>query len=360
MAAISVIVPVYNVEDCLDWCLDSLVVQTLSDIEIICVNDGSPDGSRAILERRAQEDPRIVIVDKENGGLSSARNAGIARATSPYVCFLDSDDRFLPQACERMVEEFERTGADVLTFGANPYPAEDSYHWLDVVLDTKDAVYDRFDISLMFSQESWPFAWRTACRTEFLRNSGVIFDETLPFGEDTAFQFQIYPRSGKTVLISDKLYDYRVQRNGSLMDRQMADTHGRMREHVEIVSRVFVDWAKLPAPEGEGAKSLLHRYASEMIDWTTELVLYRCLKLADDSWHDIADAMHELWNRFWTDDELQSMNLPAAARDIVDVVLESKPGMGRRARTLVAYRSYAHRYGKRALVEHWIGRLKAR
>ena len=340
MAAISVIVPVYNVEDCLDWCLDSLAVQTLPDIEIICVNDGSPDGSRAILERRVQEDSRIVIVDKENGGLSSARNAGIAHATSPYVCFLDSDDRFLPQACERMVEEFERTGADVLTFGANPYPAEDSYNW--------------------FSQESWPFAWRTACRTEFLRNSGVLFDETLPFGEDTAFQFQIYPRSGKTVLISDKLYDYRVQRNGSLMDRQMTDTHGRMREHVEIVSRVFEDWAKLPAPEGEGAKSLLHRYAIEMIDWTTELVLYRCLKLADESWHDVADAMHALWNRFWSDDELRTMNLPAAARDIVDVVLEPKPGMSRRARTLVAYRSYAHRYGKRALVEHWIGRIRAR
>ena len=73
MARLSVVVPVYNVEDCLPWCLDSLEVQTLSDIEILCVNDGSTDGSRSVLASYADRDARIRVIDKPNGGLSSQR-----------------------------------------------------------------------------------------------------------------------------------------------------------------------------------------------------------------------------------------------------------------------------------------------
>ena len=126
---ISVVVPVYNVEDYLAWCLDSLLAQDLPSFEAILVNDGSPDGSRAIAQRYADADARFKIVDKENGGLSSARNAGIAAAKAPIVAFLDSDDRFTPDACRVIVEAFERTHADVVTFGANAYPAESAYPW---------------------------------------------------------------------------------------------------------------------------------------------------------------------------------------------------------------------------------------
>ena len=94
---LSIIIPVYNVEDYLDACLDSLEAQTFTNIEMVCVNDGSPDGSRDILTKRQSQDPRIVIVDKPNGGLSSARNAGINAARGTYIGFLDADDRFTPQ-----------------------------------------------------------------------------------------------------------------------------------------------------------------------------------------------------------------------------------------------------------------------
>ena len=102
MSLVSVVVPIYNVQDYLEDCLDSLHVQTLGDIEILCVNDGSTDGSLAVLQMCAARDPRIRIIDKPNGGLSSARNMGIDAARSPYVCFLDSDDRFEPHACEEI------------------------------------------------------------------------------------------------------------------------------------------------------------------------------------------------------------------------------------------------------------------
>ena len=90
---ISVIVPVYNVEKYLYTCLDSILNQTYSNIEIICVNDGSTDKSRKILEEYRKKDSRIRIVDKENGGLSSARNAGMRVAKGEFYSFIDSDDR---------------------------------------------------------------------------------------------------------------------------------------------------------------------------------------------------------------------------------------------------------------------------
>ena len=90
--AISVIVPVYNVEKVLPRCLDSILAQTFADFELICINDGSPDNSAAVLADYAARDARIKIINQENAGLSAARNAGMQAAEGAYVCFCDSDD----------------------------------------------------------------------------------------------------------------------------------------------------------------------------------------------------------------------------------------------------------------------------
>jgi len=109
---VSVIVPVYKVEKYLRRCLDSLVTQTLKDIEIVCVDDGSPDGSAAILEEYAARDRRVVVVRRENGGLSAARNTGMERVTAPYLMFCDSDDWVEPTWCEEMYVAIDGSGAD--------------------------------------------------------------------------------------------------------------------------------------------------------------------------------------------------------------------------------------------------------
>lgn len=139
---ISVVVPIYKVEECLAWCLDSLLAQDMPDWEGVLVNDGSPDGSRDIAAAYCEKDARFTLVDKENGGLSSARNAGIAASTAPIVAFLDSDDRFTPDACRVIVDAFEREDCDVLTFGANPYPLEAGYPWLNYVLSPRDVSFE--------------------------------------------------------------------------------------------------------------------------------------------------------------------------------------------------------------------------
>ena len=100
MAGISIVIPVYNTSRYLKQCLDSVVGQTLQDIEIICVNDGSTDNSLAILKDYAQRDSRITVISQANGGLSVARNAGLKVVKSPYFQFLDSDDLLHPQTLE--------------------------------------------------------------------------------------------------------------------------------------------------------------------------------------------------------------------------------------------------------------------
>ena len=101
-AKISVIVPVYNVESYLARCVDSILAQTYQNLEIILVNDGSRDASGSICDAYAQKDSRITVIHKENGGLSSARNAGIDAASGEYLTFVDSDDWIEPQTYEWM------------------------------------------------------------------------------------------------------------------------------------------------------------------------------------------------------------------------------------------------------------------
>ena len=102
-AKISIIIPVYNVEKYLKKCLQSVINQTIPEIEIICVNDGSTDESPQILEEFTQEDDLIKIINKENGGIASARNRGLAYATGEYIGFVDSDDWIDPHMYETYI-----------------------------------------------------------------------------------------------------------------------------------------------------------------------------------------------------------------------------------------------------------------
>ena len=341
MPKLSVVVPVYNVEEYLDWCLDSLVAQTEADIEIVCVNDGSTDGSHALLEARAQNDSRFVVVDKPNGGLSSARNAGIDAASAPYVCFVDSDDRLVPMACERIIEAFAETDADVLTFGANCYPPEAGYPWLEDVLSPRDAIYDSFSMDILFKEKSRPFAWRTACKTAFLREEGICFDESVKFGEDQVFHFEVYPRSHKTAFISDKLYDYRVAREGSLMDRMSGNSVARLLEHVKVAEAIFKDW---------GSQGWLMNNAPKMAEWIVEFFGFEALKLNDEDYARVAKETGSFLSEYWSASEINQMDIHRSVRAIVQAVVFQPADLTRFEKDKLMVEYYVYRYGWKALL----------
>ena len=110
---ISVIIPVYKVEKYLDKCVESVVGQTYSDLEIILVDDGSPDGCSAMCDAWAEKDGRIKVIHKPNGGLSSARNAGLVKASGEYVFFLDSDDTISANCIELLADAVRHDNSDI-------------------------------------------------------------------------------------------------------------------------------------------------------------------------------------------------------------------------------------------------------
>lgn len=344
MARISVVVPVYNVEECLDACMGSLQDQTLEDIEIVCVNDGSTDGSRDLLASWSERDERVVIVDKENGGLSSARNAGIDAATSPYVCFLDSDDRFHAQACAEIVRMLDESKADVLTFGSTWVPEDAGYPWLIAALSPRDVTYDGWDPDLLFKEASRPFAWRTACRTEFLRENDIRFDESIRFGEDTIFHFAVYPRSRRTVLSSAKLYEYRLGRPGSLMSTVRNDPFFKMSEHVKILDPIFRDWERA---------GFLGLCPDDLVAFALDFALYGALKLRDAEYRQIADGVRGILERYWTADEVAAMRLrPQTMRLALDACYNT--GLSPFARKRLALAYFTQQYGKKAALARLI------
>ncbi len=113
MAKVSVIVPVYNVEKYLEECIESLINQTLTDIEIICINDGSTDNSLKILEELQKKDNRIKIINQKNSGVSSARNNGIENATGEYIGFVDSDDWIDSDYYEKLYNTAKKYNSDI-------------------------------------------------------------------------------------------------------------------------------------------------------------------------------------------------------------------------------------------------------
>lgn len=326
---ISVIVPIYKVEDYLSWCLDSLLAQDMPDFEAVLVNDGSPDGSRDIAADYCERDARFVLVDKENGGLSSARNAGIKTAAAPIVAFLDSDDRFTPNACGTICKAFEDSGADVVTFGANPYPIESGYPWLNYVLSPRDVVYEGYNPDLLFKEASRPFSWRTACKRDFLLENEITFDENVAYGEDQVFDFAIYGRASKTALISNKLYDYRVARKGSLMDTMRQDDETRLLEHVKIFKAIVDDWSR---------DGLAEARAEDLDYFLCDLVLYDTLRLLGTHSARVFSAVGKVLDgsSLWST-ELQSKLHPSVAA-MIGLALSKVPASKKACtKTMFAY-----------------------
>lgn len=298
MQKISIIIPVYNVERYLAQCIDSVRRQNYKDIEIICVNDGSTDRSREILSMYQAVDPRLVVVDKENGGPSAARNLGLLHATGDIVWFIDSDDLLSPSGALVIAQTFARTGADVITFGGFCYPEHYGYPWLQNCLSPREVTYEGFDPALITSENSRPFAWRSAFTRSFLMDNNIRFDEDLGFGEDQCYHFSVYPRSKKTVLIPDKLYYYRLVREGSLMATRRYDSFLRLHDHLRVIEHICQDWA-------DGG--FLEEFGESLLRVTAQFALSDVLGSPYYDRIPLCNYLEAIWTTFFNERQLQSL-----------------------------------------------------
>lgn len=214
---ISVIIPVYNVEEYIEKCLNSVLMQTLRDIEIIIVNDGTKDNS--IEKILKYDDNRIVILNKENGGLSSARNAGLKVAKGKYTYFIDSDDFLLDNKClEEMYEITEKDSSDIIVGNGYKYYSENNMKELyrdkkvfkRRVMNSKDFLIEFIDSDSMQTP-----VYYNMYKTEFLKQNNLFFKDGR-IHEDQEFITRAFLLSGKVSIYPKSFYAYR-QREGSIM-----------------------------------------------------------------------------------------------------------------------------------------------
>ncbi|WP_051199905.1 glycosyltransferase family 2 protein [Butyrivibrio sp. FCS006] len=218
---VSIIVPAYNVEKYIERCLESILEQTYQDIEVIVVDDGSHDGTWEIVGRFMKMDSRIMGYQRENRGVSAARNFALKRASGDYIQFVDADDYISRFAVEKLVNTMESNCADWLNF---------QYHRVDETensLDEYDFIIGHNDISgqqgkfeflrdvLMEYRVGYEI-WDKLYVTRIIRQNDLKFDENCHIGEDLEFNICYSMYANSLVCLKDRLYFYRV-RSGSAM-----------------------------------------------------------------------------------------------------------------------------------------------
>ena len=208
MAKVSVIVPVYNVEKYLEKCLDSLVNQTLKDIEIIIVNDGSPDNSQEIIDKYVKKYSNIKAYQKENGGLSDARNYGIKLATGDYIAFLDSDDYVRTDMYKKMYEKAVGGNFDMVVCDIN-YIFENSDEVQRAYSNLKTDTTDIKKVMLNI----YPAAWNKIFKRKLFQ-TGIEFKKGVWF-EDVEFIYRMLPHV-KTIGVIHESFNQYLQREGSI------------------------------------------------------------------------------------------------------------------------------------------------
>ena len=266
MPKVSIIVPIYNVEGYIEKCLETLINQTLEDIEVILVNDGSTDNSELIAKKFFEKYPgKIVYLEKENGGLSDARNYGIPYAKGEYIAFLDSDDYVEKNMYEEMYELAKRENSDMVQCNFYwEYPDKNKRK----IADLKE--YSGKKEMLVKTRVE---AWNKLIRREILiRNSEIRFPKGLRY-EDVEFTYKLVPYVEKVSILNKPFIHY-IQRGNSISNTQ----NERTKEIFDVLDNVI---------EFYKGKNLYEEYKEELEYVYVKTVfcrsLFRMVKIQEEN-----------------------------------------------------------------------------
>ncbi len=337
---VSFIVPVYKTQEFLPRCFDSLLNQTCPDIEIIVVNDGSPDGSAAIIDEYARIDSRVRVVEKSNGGLSSARNAGMDVARGDIIDFVDSDDCVEPNLAEFLVGTFAEEHPEIVVFGAECEPAELASKRIKQLLSPEACVFESFDPALLFSANAQPYVWRAAYSHGLIERESLRFAENVRFAEDVVFQFESYPLSAKTVVAPDKLYHY-VMQEKSLTHTFNAGAKrmDKVGAHLLVLHEVLERW---------GRRGLLGLCPGELVIWFLDLVVFDLARLDSEDYAAVAASVKGEFRQYFGS---SWMDLPSATA-VRNVARKIAAGAG--VSLIDVVRLYLSTRGLKACIERFV------
>lgn len=243
---ISVIVPVYNVEGVLHYCIDSILAQSFSEFELILVDDGSSDGSGILCDEYAARDKRITVIHKENGGVSSARNTGIKASSGDYICFIDSDDYIAKNYLEELINtqdsfpDFDniwcgfKTVSDYNGSGSRAYLASEN---------EKFSEFNKTEIMTLHEKWLSQMPWNKLYKSLIIKENQIEFPENLSLGEDLLFNLRYLDcTSGRIAIINRPLNNYVCNGNESLDNKYYPDLFEIYKEIYSILFTYLQKW----------------------------------------------------------------------------------------------------------------------
>lgn len=236
---VSVLIPIYNVERYLERCLTSLVGQTYDDFEAICINDGSTDGSRSIIQRFLDADSRFRVIDKENSGYGASMNRGLDAARGRYVAILESDDFFEPDALAVLHEAAEMNQAEVVKanfylYWSRPEERRELFRVVDEV-EAGHVLRPLDDLAVFFRK---PSIWSALYRRDFLVDDSIRFLETPGASyQDSGFNFKVWASARRVAFLAAPVLNYRQDNEGSSVNNPgkvfcVCDEYASMEEFV--------------------------------------------------------------------------------------------------------------------------------
>lgn len=240
---VSVIIPVYNTAPYLKECLDSLMNQTLKEIEIICIDDGSTDDSLDILREYEKYDKRMKVIQQNNSGVSVARNQGIEHASGEFIHFMDSDDYISSDTYEFLYNKLQEREFDIIVFGGESFPTNE---WCDNNLSTRNTTYYNESFHCLFNESGTrPFSCNKLYRTSIIKDNNILFNEKLPLGEDVAFLYLVFPLADTIVFTSEKFYFYRQNTEFSAMKYFNENIDLKSEKHLLLIETCIKQWETL-------------------------------------------------------------------------------------------------------------------
>lgn len=220
MKAVSVIVPVYNCKDYLSQCIESILGQSYSDLQVILVDDGSTDGSGEICDAFAAQDQRVVTIHQPNGGVSRARNSGLELATGNWILFVDSDDYVEPDYCRRMLDAALRCGADAVIARPTGEQLPETHNYDAAEIDLLKRTCLAYDEAQFDYNIDGP--WGKLFSRKIVEDNQIRFPEMLARSEDAYFCATVYEHASNICCLNWFGYCH-VEREGSLCRRFASD-----------------------------------------------------------------------------------------------------------------------------------------
>ena len=228
---VSIIVPAYNAELYIEKCINSLINQTYGNIEIIVVNDGSTDNTLSILKQFRN----IILIDKENSGVSDSRNIGIENATGDFIMFVDSDDWIDLDMIEKLIDNSDNGNIDIIRCGyVREYENKKEYFKIveknQYVLD-KNEIYEKFIRDYTLASPCCQLIKKSKIKT--------LFDKNIKIGEDYLFNLDVYTASSSFMFIQDQMYHYLYNNNSATTSISTEKIVSRCNDAIDVYSRLY-------------------------------------------------------------------------------------------------------------------------